>query len=80
MPAPAFWFTPPNRPAVMARVLAPLGWLYGAATARRLSQTGHRAGVPVICIGNINVGGTGKTPTTIESHSHGFRLNGARPM
>lgn len=63
MRAPGFWHEPAG---VASTLLSPLGALYAAGTARRL-RNGLRArvGVPVICIGNINAGGTGKTPTAI---------------
>lgn len=51
-------------------ILRPFGWLYGFFTSirNRLYDCGmcksYRSGIPVISIGNITVGGTGKTPHT----------------
>lgn len=70
MGAPHFWFTPADRPTVIARLLSPFGTLYAMATARRVTRSGIKLGVPVICVGNINAGGTGKTPTVIALAMH----------
>ncbi len=63
MRAPAFWWK--QGPTLTARLLWPLGWVYGALTARRMSRAGADCGPPVICIGNFVAGGAGKTPTAI---------------
>jgi tetraacyldisaccharide 4'-kinase len=53
-------------------VLAPLGWIYCAVAVLRRRAYGvgllksHRAGVPVVVIGNLSVGGTGKTPLVLR--------------
>lgn len=89
MKTPRFWYQPPG---VLSALLAPLGWLYNAATKARLNRSARATlGIPVICVGNINAGGTGKTPTVIAlsqrlrdlghvphvvSRGHGGQLDG----
>ena len=62
MREPAFWW---RETGVAARLLAPVAALYGAVAGARLKRRGHRAGAPVLCIGNLTVGGAGKTPTAL---------------
>ncbi len=57
-----------SRRGVPSTLLLPLSWLYGRLSARRLragARTAWKAPVPVVVVGNILVGGTGKTPVTI---------------
>ena len=57
--------------ALFYLVLVPLSWLFGALVALRrgLYKRGilqsHALPVPVIVVGNINLGGTGKTPVVM---------------
>lgn len=64
---PAYWYgeqTPPLSARLLAglygRVVALRGKLFRAGVLRS-----HRVPVPVVVVGNLSVGGTGKTPLTI---------------
>lgn len=60
---PRFWADPSSR---VAALLSPLSALYAAG--RRIHQCtrrAYRSKLPVVCIGNIVAGGSGKTPTVI---------------
>jgi tetraacyldisaccharide 4'-kinase len=62
MREPSFWW---EKPGLASRLLWPAAFFYGLIAARRMRQPGASAGIPVICIGNFTLGGTGKTPTAI---------------
>jgi subfamily B ATP-binding cassette protein MsbA len=66
------------------RLLAPLAWFQRRGAARRRldhltgRRTVWRAPVPVVVVGNVTVGGTGKTPFVIWLVEH-LRALGHRP-
>ncbi len=62
MKAPEFW----RRGGLLPALLAPLAWSYDAAgRASRALASAQRAPVPVVCVGNLVVGGAGKTPVAL---------------
>lgn len=65
MRAPDFWYPESDKGAgrFAAFLMTPLGWLYGLAGLWSWGITKpYRPSVPVICLGNLTAGGTGKTP------------------
>ena len=69
---PAFWSREGGR--LLPTLLAPAALLTSLATARRVARPGWRAPVPVICCGNVTVGGAGKTTVALDL---GRRLHAA---
>lgn len=63
MKTPLFW----KKKSLTAKALLPLGDVYAGLTALRLKlKKAKSISKPVICIGNLTAGGTGKTPTAIS--------------
>jgi len=68
MKPPQFWYEPNTWKATF---LYPLGYFYNLLTLlRQKSAKPQSYSCLTICIGNLNVGGTGKTPTTIALAQH----------
>lgn len=82
MKAPAFWTVSEGREAapLVRALLSPLAALYAWAGARRLRSTRpHELSVPVICVGNLTLGGTGKTPV-VQALMRRLSALGAQPF
>ena len=77
MKAPDFWWD--RSPGIIARLMLPIGAVYGALTALRMARKGARATVPVLCIGNFTAGGAGKTPTALAL-AEALRARGETPV
>jgi tetraacyldisaccharide 4'-kinase len=60
--APSFWW---RKPGLAATGLAPVAAIYGRIAGKRLAGVGRRVGIPVVCIGNLTLGGSGKTPAAL---------------
>ncbi len=65
MRAPEFWTRTDVLSKLISAALAPIGWIYGATIRWRMRHAlPMRPHARVICVGNLTVGGTGKTPVT----------------
>lgn len=74
MRAPAFW----REDGATARLLSPLGALYGAIARKRLAREAPRANLPTIVVGGLTAGGDGKTPLAIALAQR-LKAAGERP-
>ncbi len=77
MKAPAFWSH--GKAGPVSALLSPLGILYGYGTlARQMFIKPWSCPVPVICVGNLIAGGTGKTPVVMDLATR-LKARGVKP-
>jgi len=70
MKAPEFWNHKSGRESapVIRTILSPIGWIYGKFVSKSINNSiEYDSGVPVICVGNATLGGTGKTIYILKS-------------
>ena len=67
MRAPDFW----TKGGPLSVLLAPLGWVWAVGSAYRgIFTTPQDSPIPVVCVGNLVVGGAGKTPVALSLAEH----------
>ena len=75
MQAPKFW---EKNKSIWITLLKPASVIYAALTKRRVRKKGYKSSLPVICVGNIFVGGVGKTPVCLALgellHQHEYNF------
>src|SRR5215831_9850477 len=79
MRPPDFWTRTDLLSRFSVAALAPIGVLYGASVGWRARfAKPARMQAKIVCVGNLTVGGTGKTPVAIaivtELRAHGFNV------
>ena len=63
LPTPRWWYTEGGAGRIVRTLLQPVSLVWAFATARRMSRTvPFDSGAAVICVGNLTMGGAGKTP------------------
>jgi tetraacyldisaccharide 4'-kinase len=89
---PKDWYRRDRRRGAASWLVSPIAWVWTVVTARRIARASpFDAGIPVICVGNLTIGGAGKTPIVrelasrlrakgVDAHiltrGHGGRLHG----
>jgi tetraacyldisaccharide 4'-kinase len=80
MRTPEFWDRRDRWSRLAVVALAPIGWIYNASVAWKAhNATPYRCDVPVLCVGNLTAGGTGKTPIAIAI-AHALKTRGRHPF
>lgn len=75
--SPEFW---QKDNTFISKLLSPFGAIY--AWIQRLRQKrakAYRSKIPVVCIGNLVMGGVGKTPLAVSVAEY-FKMNGMKPV
>ncbi len=75
--APRFW---QEENTFLGKLLSPLSRIYAWGVRRRVKKARpYEACIPVICVGNLVMGGVGKTPMAISIAEY-FKMNGMKPV
>lgn len=81
MKTPRFWYDSSSTKSIKNHLLLPLSFLYQwffCLDQKTKAKKRRRLPKPVIVVGNINIGGTGKTPVTLalinELTTYGFEV------